>query len=169
MRPRCVDGRGAGQYPVGAVAPRLPHLDYETTIHSRGPCRVGEGTPQLLTQALAPDLRAAAAGSDHLAKVINIASIDGISVNPQETCSYHASKAGLIHLTKRMALRLIGDGIVANGIAPGAFASDMNRVARDHADALSAASRPVASVTPKTWPPPPSTSPHAPATTWWGA
>lgn len=91
-----------------------------------------------LTQALAPDLRAAAAGSDHLAKVINIASIDGISVNPQETYSYHASKAGLIHLTKRMALRLIGDGIVVNGIAPGAFASDMNRAARDHADELGA-------------------------------
>ncbi len=90
-----------------------------------------------LTQALAPDLRAAAARGDHLAKVINIASIDGISVNPQETYSYHASKAGLIHLTKRMALRLIGDGIVVNGIAPGAFASDMNRAARDHADELS--------------------------------
>ncbi len=91
-----------------------------------------------LTQALAPDLRAAAAGGDHLAKVINIASIDGISVNPQETYSYHASKAGLIHLTKRMALRLIGDGIVVNGIAPGAFASDMNRVARDHGEELGA-------------------------------
>ena len=91
-----------------------------------------------LTQALAPDLRAAAAGGHHLAKVINIASIDGISVNPQETYSYHASKAGLIHLTKRMALRLIGDGIVVNGIAPGAFASDMNRAARDHADEVSA-------------------------------
>ncbi len=91
-----------------------------------------------LTQTLAPDLRAAAAAGDHLAKVINIASIDGLSVNPQETYSYHASKAGLIHLTKRMALRLIGDGIVVNGIAPGAFASDMNRIARDHADELSA-------------------------------
>jgi len=91
-----------------------------------------------LTQALAPDLRAAAAGGDHLAKVINIASIDGISVSPQETYSYHASKAGLIHLTKRMALRLIGDGIVVNGIAPGAFASDMNRLARDHAEEISA-------------------------------
>jgi NAD(P)-dependent dehydrogenase (short-subunit alcohol dehydrogenase family) len=37
--------------------------------------------------------------------VINIASIDGVSVNPQETYSYAASKSGLIHLTKRMALR----------------------------------------------------------------
>jgi NAD(P)-dependent dehydrogenase (short-subunit alcohol dehydrogenase family) len=91
-----------------------------------------------LTQALAPDLRAAAAGGDHLAKVINIASIDGISLNPQETYSYHASKAGVIHLTKRLAVRLIEDGIVVNGIAPGAFASDMNRLARDHAEEVSA-------------------------------
>ena len=35
--------------------------------------------------------------------MINIASIDGIFVNPQETYSYAASKAGLIHLTRRMA------------------------------------------------------------------
>jgi NAD(P)-dependent dehydrogenase (short-subunit alcohol dehydrogenase family) len=73
---------------------------------------------------------------DKLAKVINIASIDGIAVNPQETYSYHASKAGLIHLTKRMAIRLIRDNIVVSAIAPGAFASDMNRDARDHGDAL---------------------------------
>jgi NAD(P)-dependent dehydrogenase (short-subunit alcohol dehydrogenase family) len=61
-----------------------------------------------------------------------VASIDGISVNPLETYSYAASKAGLIHLTKRLALRLVEDNIVVSGIAPGAFASDMNRVARDH-------------------------------------
>ena len=51
--------------------------------------------------------------------MINIASIDGISVNPQETYSYAASKAGLIHLTRRMALRLAQDNIVVSGIAPG--------------------------------------------------
>jgi NAD(P)-dependent dehydrogenase (short-subunit alcohol dehydrogenase family) len=72
------------------------------------------------------------------AKVINIASIDGISVNAQETYSYAASKAGLIHLTRRMSLRLIQDNIVVSAIAPGAFASDMNRTARDHAAEVSA-------------------------------
>jgi NAD(P)-dependent dehydrogenase (short-subunit alcohol dehydrogenase family) len=35
-----------------------------------------------------------------------------------------------------MAIRLIQDNIVMSAIAPGAFASDMNRDARDHADAL---------------------------------
>ncbi|MBT2334260.1 SDR family oxidoreductase [Variovorax paradoxus] len=89
-------------------------------------------TPFFLTQALTPMLRKAA--TDHLAKVINIASIDGISVNPQETYSYAASKAGLIQLTRRMALRLAQDRIVVSAIAPGAFASDMNKLARDHGD-----------------------------------
>jgi NAD(P)-dependent dehydrogenase (short-subunit alcohol dehydrogenase family) len=93
-------------------------------------------TPFFLTQALMPQLRKAAA--QRPAKVINIASIDGISVNLQETYSYAASKAGLIQLTRRMALRLIQDNIVVSAIAPGAFASDMNKDARDHADAVAA-------------------------------
>ncbi|MET1132494.1 MAG: SDR family oxidoreductase [Aeromicrobium sp.] len=87
-----------------------------------------------LTQALKSDLIAAA--NDHLAKVINIASIDGISLNPQETYSYHASKAGVIQLTRRMAIRLIEDDIVVSGIAPGAFASDMNKDARDRGEEI---------------------------------
>ena len=91
--------------------------------------------PFFLTQILAPMLRKAA--QTQPAKVINIASIDGISVNAQETYSYAASKAGLIQLTRRMALRLIKDNIVVTAIAPGAFASEMNRDARDHADDVS--------------------------------
>ena len=89
-------------------------------------------TPFFLTQALTPLLKAAA--TDHLAKVIHIASIDGISVNPWETYSYAASKAGLIHLTKRMALTLAPERIIVSAIAPGPFASEMNKEARDHAD-----------------------------------
>ncbi len=87
-------------------------------------------TPFFLTQALHAHLRKA--GQQQVAKVINIASIDGISVNPMETYSYAASKAGLIHMTKRMALHLVKDNIVVSAIAPGAFASDMNKDARDH-------------------------------------
>jgi NAD(P)-dependent dehydrogenase (short-subunit alcohol dehydrogenase family) len=89
-------------------------------------------TPFFLTQALHGALKRAA--RQRSAKVINIASIDGISVNQWETYSYAASKAGLIHLTKRMALRLAQDNIVVSGIAPGPFASEMNKQARDHAD-----------------------------------
>ncbi|MDP3620017.1 MAG: SDR family oxidoreductase [Ramlibacter sp.] len=89
-------------------------------------------SPFFLTQAMHELLKKGAAIRP--AKVINIASIDGVSVNPQETYSYAASKAGLIHLIKRMSLRLAQDNIVVSGIAPGAFASEMNRTARDHAD-----------------------------------
>src|SRR6267142_5727997 len=90
-------------------------------------------TPFFLTKALAAPLRAAAT-ADKPAKVINIASIDGIFVNPMETYSYAASKSGLIHLTRRMAVKLIRDHIVVTAIAPGPFKSDMNKAARDHSD-----------------------------------
>jgi NAD(P)-dependent dehydrogenase (short-subunit alcohol dehydrogenase family) len=87
-------------------------------------------TPFFLTQAL-HSLLSAAATAEQPAKVINIVSIDGISLNAQETYSYQASKAGLIHLTKRMAVRLAPENIVVSAIAPGAFATEMNTVARD--------------------------------------
>src|SRR6195952_3265949 len=90
-------------------------------------------TPFFLTKALAAPLRAGAT-AERPAKVINIASIDGIFVNPGETYSYAASKAGLIHLTRRMAVKLIKDHIVVSAIAPGPFKSDMNKAARDNSD-----------------------------------
>lgn len=93
-------------------------------------------TPFFLTQKLRP-LLMAGASADKPSKVINIASIDGLRINPWETYSYQASKAGLIHLTKRMAARLIRDNIVVTGIAPGAYASEMNKAARDAGDKVS--------------------------------
>ncbi len=94
-------------------------------------------SPFFLTQALHSQLQAAASPAQP-AKVIMITSIDGIRLNPQETYSYHASKSGLIYLTRRMAARLVKDHINVTSIAPGAFASDMNTIARDHGEALSA-------------------------------
>lgn len=90
-------------------------------------------SPFFLTQALYPLLKAGGANGAP-AKVINITSIDGQRLNPWETYSYHASKSGLIYLTKRLAARLVRDNIVVTSIAPGAFASDMNTAARDHAE-----------------------------------
>jgi 2-deoxy-D-gluconate 3-dehydrogenase len=91
-----------------------------------------------LTKALAKPLRAAAT-KEKPGKVINIASIDGMSVNPLETYSYQASKAAVIHLTRRMAAKLIKDNINVTAICPGAFESDMNTAARDHGDAVAKA------------------------------
>ncbi|MFK8040797.1 SDR family oxidoreductase [Congregibacter sp.] len=92
-------------------------------------------SPFFLTQALHEMLKAGGA-SGSPAKVINITSIDGQRLNPWETYSYHASKSGLIYLTKRMAARLVKDNIIVTSIAPGAFASDMNKAARDHGDEI---------------------------------
>lgn len=90
-------------------------------------------TPFFLTQKL-HKLLTAAASQQQPAKVINICSIDGLRINPWETYSYQASKASLIHLTRRMAARLVKDHVYVTAIAPGAFPSSMNKVARDHAD-----------------------------------
>lgn len=88
-----------------------------------------------LTQAMHGALKNAAS-HEKPSKVINIASIDGIKINPWETYSYQASKAAVIHLTRRLAARLIEDDIAVSGIGPGAFASEMNRVARDAGDSV---------------------------------
>jgi NAD(P)-dependent dehydrogenase (short-subunit alcohol dehydrogenase family) len=92
-------------------------------------------SPFFLTQALLGPLRQSSGGGSP-AKVINIASVDGMRLSPWDTYSYHASKAALIHLTRRMAARLVADRIHVTAIAPGAFASDMNRAARDRGDSL---------------------------------
>jgi NAD(P)-dependent dehydrogenase (short-subunit alcohol dehydrogenase family) len=89
--------------------------------------------PFFLTQAMAPALRRAATAA-RPAKVINIASIDGIYLTHRETYSYVTSKAGLIQLTRLMAARLVKDNICVTAIAPGAFKSQMNREARDQAE-----------------------------------
>ena len=93
--------------------------------------------PFFLTQAAKELLLAGRERGGHLAKVVNIASIDGLSLNPLETYSYHASKAGVVHLTKRMAVRLAPEGIIVSAIAPGAFASSMNKDARDRGEEIS--------------------------------
>ena len=57
-------------------------------------------SPFFLTQALHGVLKAAAS-HEQPAKVINIGSIDGIRLNPQETYSYHASKSRFMDCLKR--------------------------------------------------------------------
>ena len=92
-------------------------------------------TPFFLTQKLLPLLKKAGT-AERPAKVLMISSIDGMKCNPWPTYPYQASKAGLIHLTRRMAAELIGHNIVVNGIGPGAFPSSMNRAARDKEDVV---------------------------------
>ncbi|MXO85953.1 SDR family oxidoreductase [Altererythrobacter aurantiacus] len=92
-------------------------------------------TPFFLTQKLHKLLKAAAT-EDRPAKVLMIASIDGMRSNPWPTWPYQASKAGLIHMTRRLAAELLPDNIIVSGIGPGAFPSAMNKAARDQEDVV---------------------------------
>lgn len=56
--------------------------------------------------------------------IINIASILGMAVQ-KGTGPYASSKAGLLHLTRSMALEWARYGVRANAIAPGYYASDL--------------------------------------------
>ncbi len=77
-----------------------------------------------LTQKFLPLLRAAGNQEDP-ARVINIASIDGLKAPLPETYAYSASKSGVIHLTRTLARRLAQDNINVNAVAPGPFESKM--------------------------------------------
>jgi NAD(P)-dependent dehydrogenase (short-subunit alcohol dehydrogenase family) len=58
-------------------------------------------------------------------RIINIASIIGISTMGQVP-SYAASKAGLLHLTRNLAMELARHQITVNAIAPGYISTEMN-------------------------------------------
>jgi NAD(P)-dependent dehydrogenase (short-subunit alcohol dehydrogenase family) len=77
--------------------------------------------------------------TSHKGRIVNIASLLGLRT-VRHVPSYAASKAGLIHLTRTMAVELARRGITVNAIAPGYFATDMNRgfLASEAGQALSA-------------------------------
>jgi 2-deoxy-D-gluconate 3-dehydrogenase len=79
-----------------------------------------------LTQRFLPALRAAGTREDP-SRVVNIASINGITHPHMTNYSYAASKAAVIQLTRHMAADLGPDNININGIAPGFFPSKMTR------------------------------------------
>ncbi|MDX1657200.1 MAG: SDR family oxidoreductase [Nitriliruptorales bacterium] len=78
----------------------------------------------MMTKSLLPQLRAAGTHDDP-ARVINIGSIDGLSVPALESYAYSASKAGVHHMGRHIASRLAEDHITVNAIAPGLFESNM--------------------------------------------
>jgi NAD(P)-dependent dehydrogenase (short-subunit alcohol dehydrogenase family) len=78
------------------------------------------------TQKFLPLLKAAG-NADEPARVINIASINGIRNSGMPTYAYSASKSGVIHLTEHLSTDLASSGINVNAIAPGLFPSDMTK------------------------------------------
>ncbi|HJE10480.1 MAG TPA: SDR family oxidoreductase [Corynebacterium glutamicum] len=81
--------------------------------------------PLLGTQALLPLLRK----SEH-ASIINTASIFGPS-GAAEYAAYASSKAGLIGLTKVLALEYADDGIRVNALVPGGVSTALNEAEAD--------------------------------------
>lgn len=59
--------------------------------------------------------------------IVNIASMSGVIVNRGlMQCHYNASKAGVIHMSKSLAMEWVGRGIRVNTISPGYTATPMN-------------------------------------------
>jgi len=78
------------------------------------------------TQKFIPLLKAAGT-ADSPARVINIASINGIRNSGMPTYAYSASKSAVIHLTTHLATDLSHWHINVNAIAPGLFPSNMTK------------------------------------------
>ncbi len=92
-------------------------------------------TYTMVVQAFLPQLHANAPD----AAVVGIASIHGIVANPANP-AYAASKAGVLGLTRSMAVRFAQEGIRVNSICPGFIATPMLPDIGDLYDRFAAAS-----------------------------
>ncbi len=108
----------------GAPLDDFPESGWDKTIN------LNLKTPFMLTQRLLPALRRAAS-PDEPARIINIASIDGMTPPRFESYAYSASKAGCLMLTRHLAKRLAREHILVNAIAPGFFRSKMTEASID--------------------------------------
>ncbi len=87
--------------------------DDVVNVNLRGPFLVAREAARRLVAARKPGC------------IVNIASILGLRVAPA-LAPYLASKAGLIHLTRSMAVELARHNIRVNALCPGYFATEIN-------------------------------------------
>lgn len=102
----------------GADIESFPEVGWDKTVD------LNLKSPFFLSQKLLPLLRAAGSAEDP-ARIINIASIEGMTITGDSHFPYPASKAGLIHLSRHLAQNLASSHITVNAIAPGFFETKM--------------------------------------------
>jgi len=105
------------------VAWAAPLADYPDRAWSKL-AQLNLAAPFQLVQHLLPALEAAGRPDDP-SRVVNIGSVDGLSVGPFENFAYGASKAGLHHLTRVLAHHLAGRRIAVNCVVPGPIRTTM--------------------------------------------
>jgi NAD(P)-dependent dehydrogenase (short-subunit alcohol dehydrogenase family) len=100
---------------VRGASDELAEADWDTVIATN------LKAPFLLARALGPRMCARGWG-----RVINLGSILSVVALPGRA-PYCASKAGVLNLTRVLALEWASRGVTVNAICPGPFATDMNR------------------------------------------
>lgn len=75
-------------------------------------------TAFLVTRAVLPAMRAAGWG-----RIVNVASVSGPVAAFSGDAAYHAAKAGMVGLTRAVAVEAAADGVTVNAVAPGWIAT----------------------------------------------
>ncbi len=127
-----IDGFGRLDIVVNnaGIAPAGLFLEQEEQVWDEV-IAVNVTAPAVLTRAAGHHMVCAGSG-----KIINIASTSGI-LGKAALVAYSTSKGALLQFTKALAAEWAGKGVQVNAIAPGAFATDAQRVVLESPEILS--------------------------------